>query len=317
MSPFSGLNLWRWPALGMLVLAALAGCVSLDSQQRKWIFQASAAQGTFSEARTDGWRDVWIDVGAPPADAAPPERASLASPASPASPAPPAPLTSPTSLTSFHSRMHGLWMDGPGPNAPVLLYLHGARRNVESSVFRMRRMQALGFAVLAIDYRGFGRSSEVLPSEASVAEDARAGWHWIAAQHPKRDRYVFGHSLGGAIAVQLATDVVDAKGLIVEGTFTSIPDVFQSLRWGWLPITPLITQRFDSAGKIGRVKVPVLVVHGERDSLIRPELGRALFERAVAPKRFVLVEGGTHYSTNGLGEAQYRDALRELFGLGS
>ena len=289
---------WRWPTLAALVLAALAGCVSLDSQQRKWIFQASAVQG-LPDARSDGLDDVWIDLAAPVAMASPAAPNAAAAPRDPGAP-----------------RLHALWLDGPSAQAPVLLYLHGARRNVESSVFRMRRMQALGFAVLAIDYRGFGRSSETLPSEASVNEDAFAAWQWIAARHPERDRYVFGHSLGGAIAVQLAIDVADAKGLIVEGTFTSIPDVFQSMRWGWLPITPLITQRFDSAEKIGRVKVPVLVVHGEHDSLIRPALGKALFERAAAPKRFVLVEGGTHYSTNGLGEAQYRDALRDLFGFG-
>jgi hypothetical protein len=105
--------------------------------------------------------------------------------------------------------------------------------------------------------------------------------------------------------------------VIVEGTFTSIPDVFESMRWGWLPITPLITQRFDSAGKVGRVRMPMLVVHGANDSLVRPELGRALYERAPLPKRFVLVEGGTHYSTNGLGQQHYREALRELFGMGA
>jgi len=149
-----------------------------------------------------------------------------------------------------------------------------------------------------------------------VYEDARAAWAWLGREFAQRDRYIFGHSLGGAIAVQLATEASDAKGLIVEGTFTSIPDVFETMKWGWLPITPLITQRFDSAAKIDRVRSPVLVVHGSNDALIRPELGRALFERASAPKRFVLVEGGTHYSTNGLGQKHYREALRELFGLG-
>jgi alpha-beta hydrolase superfamily lysophospholipase len=275
---------WRWPALAVLALAALAGCVSLDSQQRKWIFQASA-EPSMADARIDGLDDVWIDY------------------------------ASPTDGTKV--RLHALWAAGPSPQAPLLLYLHGARRNVERSAFRIRQMRALGFAVLAIDYRGFGRSTDELPSETSVAEDALASWRWLESRYPGRARYIFGHSLGGAIAVQLATEVKDANGLIVEGTFTSIPAVFGSMKWGWLPIEPLITQRFDSGDKIGRVSMPVLVVHGDADSLIPPALGRALYERASAPKRFVLVEGGTHYSTNGVGQQQYRDALRELFGVGS
>lgn len=270
---------WRWPALALVATAALAGCVSLDAQQRKWIFQASVLQTQDDGAHIDGFDDVWI------------------------------------TLPDSQARLHALWAAGPTPDAPMLLYLHGARRNVEGSAFRIRQMRELGFAVLAIDYRGFGRSSDELPSEASVAEDARAGWAWLAAAHPGRERYIFGHSLGGAIAVRLASEVDDAKGLIVEGTFTSIPAVFETMKWGWLPITPLITQRFDSADRIAQVRVPVLVVHGDADALIPPALGRALYERAQAPKRFVLVEGGTHYSTNGRGQPQYRAALRELSGL--
>jgi uncharacterized protein len=202
-------------------------------------------------------------------------------------------------------KLHGVWFPHDDAKAPVLLYLHGAGRSVHAS----------SFSVFAIDYRGFGLSGDELPSESIVYEDARAAWAWLAKNHPERPRFIFGHSLGGAIAVQLASEVADAKGLIVEGTFTSVPEVFQTMKWGWLPVTALITQRFDSASKIERVKAPVLVVHGSRDGLIRPELGRALFERAPAPKKFVLVEGGTHYSTNSLGRPQYREALKELFGL--
>ena len=268
------------PALGG---RALAGCVSLDTRQRKWIFQAAALPSPSGGAHIDGFDGVWIPLA--PGDSSGP-------------------------------KLHALWLAGPTRNAPVLLYLHGARRNVDSSTFRIRHMRELGFAVLAIDYRGFGRSTEELPSEATVAEDARVAWKWIEAKHPAQDRYIFGHSLGGAIAVRLATEVSDAKGLIVEGTFTSIPAVIGTMKWGWLPIAPLVTQRFDSAERIERVKVPVPVVRGDADSLIPPALGRALYERAAAPKRFVLVEGGTHYSTNGRGQQQYRDALRALYGLG-
>ena len=278
---------WALPALTAWTLAAaalLAGCAGLEVQQRKWIFMPSQALPR-SEGQTAGMDDVWI------------EHESRES--------------------GTRVKLHALWMAADGADAPVLLYLHGARRNVASSAFRIRQMQQLGFNVLAVDYRGFGRSSDELPSEAIVYEDARAAWAWLAREHPNRARFIFGHSLGGAIAVQLATEVSDAKGLIVEGTFTSIPDVFQSMKWGWLPITPLITQRFDSVGKVERVRMPMLVVHGSHDALVLPELGRALYERAPAPKRFVLVEGGTHYNTNGVGQKLYREALRDLFGLGA
>ena len=274
---------WRWPLLALIAAAIFAGCSSLEVQQRKWIFMPSQGQ-PWARANVDGMDDVWI------------EHRSTES--------------------GNPVKLHALWLAHDDPQAPLLLYLHGARRNVQGSAFRMRQMRDLGFSVLAVDYRGFGQSSDELPSEPAVSEDARAAWAWLAQQHPARSRYIFGHSLGGAIAVQLACEVNDARGLIVEGTFTSIPEVFQTFKWGWLPVTGLITQRFDSASKIERIKVPVLVVHGSSDSLIRPELGRALFERITAPKKFVLVDGGTHYSTNTRGQNQYREALRELFGSG-
>ena len=281
---------WRLPTLAVTLFGLLAGCAGFDAQQRRWIFQAatvpiSADAAGSTEPTVADMEDVWIEHVSPRSDR---------------------PI-----------RLHALWHAHADEDAPVLLYLHGARRDVERSVFRIRQMGALGFSVLAVDYRGFGRSTDELPSEDTVYEDAHAAWRWLGEHAPGRDRSVFGHSLGGAIAVQLASEVADAKGLIVEGTFTSIRDVFDSMRFGWLPLGPLITQRFDSARKIARVQAPVLVVHGLRDTLIPPALGRALYERAQGPKRLVLVEGGSHYSTNAVGAAQYRVALRELFGLGS
>ena len=281
----------RWLAsAGALLLGAglLGGCMALDTQQRKWIFQAQAAaqpvDGGFQRTRSDGMQDVWIEHE--------------------------------SKLAERTIRLHALWLPNERADAPALLYLHGARRDVESSTFRIRQMQELGFSVLAVEYRGFGLSTDELPSEGGVAEDARAAWRWLAQREPTQQRFIFGHSLGGAIAIELASEGVAAKGLIVEGTFTSIPAVFEGMRWGWLPLGPLITQRFDSLAKIEHVAMPVLVVHGTRDHLIPPALGLALYERVRAPKRLELVEGGSHYSTNSLGAAQYGHALRELFGLG-
>ena len=275
---------WAWAsALGLAVLLGLqAGCATLDEKQREWIFQPGTRSWA-GAAATSGWQDVWIEH------------------------------QSDAGATAV--RLHGLWLPQPDALAPVLLYLHGARWDVRSSAHRMRRMHDLGFAVLGIDYRGFGQSSPLLPGEAEATEDALAAWRWLAAQRPGAARYVFGHSLGGAIAVNLAAAVDDERGLIVEGSFTSIRDVVATHRWGWLPVGPLITQRFEAGDRIGRVGAPVLVVHGSEDRLIKPELGRRLYEQAAEPKRFVLVEGGSHHNTNSLGRQQVREAVAELFGL--
>lgn len=270
----------------LLALGAQMGCATLDERQRSWIFQPSERTWAGGLAAAEGMHDTWIEfdskVGA---------------------------------RSGEPVKLHGLWLPQDDPKAPVLLYLHGARYDVRGSAPRMRRMHDLGFAVLGVDYRGFGRSSKGLPSEEMAAEDARAAWEWLGAQYPNQRRFIFGHSLGGAIGVQLAAHVRDEAGLIVEGSFTSIADVVSTFRWGWLPVSPFITQRFDSASRVAEVGSPLLVVHGSNDSLIPSKLGQTLYERAREPKRFVLVEGGSHHNTNAVGQAQYRQAIAELFGL--
>lgn len=272
-------------AAAALAGALTVGCATLDERQRQWIFQPSDRSWGGSASQADGMQDVWIAFD--------------------------------SQVTGQPTRLHGLWLPAAdrAEDGPVLLYLHGARWNVSGSAPRIRRMQELGFSVLAIDYRGFGKSTAALPSEEMAYEDARAAWDWLAGKHGDRQRFVFGHSLGGAVAIDLAAKVQDEQGVIVEGTFTSIPDVASSMKWGWLPVGPLITQRFESVRKVGKVQSPLLVVHGANDSLIDVSLGRRLFEAASGRKRFVLVEGGSHFSTMSVGFAQYREALAQFFSL--
>ena len=273
-----------------------AGWATLGTQQRKWIFQAMpvppASPDELSRlARTQDMESVWIEH----------ESISAGRPI----------------------RLHAVYAPNGDAHAPQLLFLHGARQNLGHSVFRIEQMRDLGFSVLAIDYRGFGASTDELPSEIGVIEDAAAAWRWLGERHPEQPRYVFGHSLGGAIAVQLAAALADAppeeapKGVIVEGTFTSIRDMFGTFRWGWLPISMLITERFDSLATVPRIKAPLLIVHGSGDSIVPSRFGQLLYEHATAAKRFILVDGGTHSTTSWRGVEQYRAALREFFNIGS
>lgn len=268
-----------------LAVGLTMGCSTLDERQRAWIFQPSDRAWGGSADMVQGMDDVWIAFD--------------------------------SRVSASPVRLHGLWLPAEkrAQDGPVLLYLHGARWNVSGSAPRIRRMQDLGFSVLAIDYRGFGKSTPGLPSEEMAYEDARAAWDWLAARYPQRQRFVFGHSLGGAVAIDLASRVEDEDGVIVEGTFTSIPDVASSMKWGWLPVGPLITQRFESIKKVAKVNSPLLVVHGENDRLILSELGRRLYDAAPGRKRFLLVEGGSHHSTMAVGLAQYREALAQFFSL--
>ncbi len=282
-----------WIAAAAVAGAALAGCGALESQQRRWIFQATAlpeesAESLARQAQALGMTSLWIEH----------ESASDERPI----------------------RLHAFWAPNDDAQAPVVLYLHGVRRDLARNTWRIEQLRRLGFSVLAIDYRGFGNSTDVLPSEEGVVEDAMAAWRWLGTQHPDRPRYVFGHSLGGAVAVQLAAKLADAptalapRGVIVEGTFTSIGDLVSTFRWGWLPVGLLITERFDSVAAVPKVKAPLLIVHGTEDRLVPSRFGQQLYDRATAPKRLVLVEGGTHSSSTWRGEREVREAMGALFG---
>jgi fermentation-respiration switch protein FrsA (DUF1100 family) len=277
--------------LGLLVVLGFAtGCASLEEKEREYTFRVVKGDAGWYSGVPDSVQDVYLPVNATPG----------------------AP------------RIHAWWWPDADPKAPAVFYLHGARWNLTGHVRRIEQLRRFGFSVFAIDYRGFGKSDGDLPSEQMCYEDASAGWAWLAKQQPDAARrFIYGHSLGGAIAIDLAAKLAanqgnkgpQARGLIVESSFTSLPDVAAELSFSWLPTSLILSQKFDSIEKIKAVNIPVLVVHGAGDRFIPARFSQALYQAAPDPKKLLLIENGSHNNSMWIGDGEYQHALGELFGL--
>ena len=207
--------------------------------------------------------------------------------------------------------LDGFWVPSTLDNAPTMLYFHGNYRNIGNNLDQTQRLHQLGYNVLLVDYRGFGRSvGAKQPSETQVYEDAEAAWHYLTkvrGMQPKRV-FIYGHSLGGGIAINLATQHPEAAGLITESTFTSMSDMGK-LDYGFLPIDWLLNQRFESLQKVATLKLPVLFIHGTWDKKIPVEMAKRLYAAAPPPKTLLLIEGGEHNNTGMIGWAEYQSAV--------
>lgn len=179
-------------------------------------------------------------------------------------------------------------------DAPWLLYLHGNAGNISTSALPQfyKRWHALSLNILAIDYRGYGESESRAPDEQGIYADARAAYDWLHTVRavPPDKIVIYGHSLGAGVATELALHV-PAAGLIIEGAFTSIPDLGGEL-YPYLPVRWLASQRFANLDKIGRVAMPKLILHATDDSIVPFAHSQRLYAAASAPKEMVELKGG-------------------------
>ena len=212
-----------------------------------------------------------------------------------------------------YDEVHGWWIPGKGQS--VMLYLHGNGGNVGSNLPHAVRFQKLGFSVFIVDYRGYGQSSGAWPNERQVYEDAEAAWNYLLTQgvDPKRV-FIYGHSLGGAIAIDLAARVRRAAGLILEGTFTSM---YELVSWGdkyWMfPVDVLLHQRFDSITKARSLELPVLIIHGTADRKIPFNMAEKLLQTIPAVnKRLVLIPDGGHSNSAKVGRPLYLQSVQDF-----
>ena len=273
--------------LWLIVSTCFAGCVSVDEWQRGLAYAPSREIMATPQLESLAFTDQWVE--------------------------------SPATDGVAAGLLHGWWIPHSSSDAPAVLYLHGNSGNISSNrnISVIHGLHRAGFAVLAIDYRGYGRSTMALPNESALYADAQAAWErmLILAPHAKK-RLIYGHSLGGAVAIDLALTATDLDALVVEGTYTSFAEVVQTTRYGWLPLSLILTQKYASDEKIKNIRVPKLFIHGSSDEIIPVEMGKRLYAISLEPKSLLIVPDGRHRDTAVKAGGEWIKAMRRLAGLG-
>ena len=211
--------------------------------------------------------------------------------------------------TSDGVKLHGWFVPAASAGGTVLMF-HGNGGNISHRLDTIAIFHRLGYNAMIIDYRGYGLS-EGSPGEEGTYRDAEAAWGYLTRTRKiDPDRIVlFGRSLGGAVAAWLAVEKHSA-GLIIESTFTSVPD-FGAEMYKFLPVRLLARIQYDTLARIDRLRCGVLVIHSPDDEVIPYHHGQKLFEAAKEPKRFQEISGRHNdgFMTSG---SVYTDALAEF-----
>lgn len=194
----------------------------------------------------------------------------------------------------------------------VILFCHGNAGNISHRVDCYQVLLDSGLNVFAFDYRGYGKSSGK-PSEAGTYLDAQAAYDWLVRRgFPGERILVWGESLGGAVAAELASRV-RVGGLILQSTFTSVPAIGAEL-FPFLPTKWICSIQYDTLAKLPRLQIPVLVMHGRKDSIVRFQHAERLFAAANPPKLFHELPGD-HNDSWLTQEREYRKALEEFLAM--
>ena len=184
------------------------------------------------------------------------------------------------------------WYAKAKPGEPTLLYFHGNAGSLVTRVERVRKYVERGRGILMLTYRGFGGSTGY-PSEASNIADAKMSYDYLIANGLLlEDIILYGESLGSGVAVQTAA-ARPAGGLVLDAPFTSLADVAAE-RYPWVPVRWLMSDPYRSDLYLSKLKVPVLVIHGDRDDTVPVEMGRQVYELAGGPKELAIIKDAGH-----------------------
>ena len=277
----------------LLPIAYIFSCILLFILQTRFIFQPTAIIEKTPDAFNIPYEEVWLPI---------------------------------TNKSGKLEKLHGWWIPGNSPPQPplvrefkkgdfkkVLLYLHGRGFNIGANINQSYRFRQLGFSVLLIDYRGYGRSQGGFPNESQVYEDTETAYNYLVKQRKLSPSQIvlYGHSLGGAVAIELAIKHPEAAGLIVQSSFTSMADMIENnALMRIFPVRLLLTQKFDSLAKIPSLRMPVLFVHGTADPLIPATMSKILYAASSEPKEFLLVPNAKHNNGDAFfNYAEYRETV--------
>ncbi len=212
-------------------------------------------------------------------------------------------------------RLHAWWQPGSGgagdDRRPVLLWCHGNTGNVTHRAEAFRRFTSKGLGVLLFDYRGYGKS-EGRPSERGLYMDAEAAYKYLTeAQGIAPERIVcFGRSIGSTVALHVAL-LRKTAGVVIEGAFENLGAVVRR-RVPIVPVSAFVSNRMDNVSRVQRLRVPLLVIHDARDTVVPAAQARAVFRAAPGQKEFYSLEGAGHSDIADAGGDEYYEVLHRF-----
>ena len=276
-------NKWIWkrwrPLIQIFAISYSLVCIALYFQQQRLIFfPRRQLERTPSKEQLE-YQDVWISISKEEGPA---------------------------------ESIHGWWIRAEQPDAPVMLYFHHNAVNIGANVSQAHQFHKLGYSIFLFDYRGFGQSKGVFPTESQVYEDAQTVWNYLTQdlKIPASQIIIYGHSIGGAIAIDLAAKHPEAAALIVQSSFTSMRDMTKRFGLYWLlPVDLILRQRFEFLEKMNTIKMPVLIITGTEDLQIPISMGERLYKVAPEFKELIVIQGGGH--DNHLSN-QYRQRIKDF-----
>jgi fermentation-respiration switch protein FrsA (DUF1100 family) len=203
------------------------------------------------------------------------------------------------------------WYVESRESAGVLLWCHGNAGNIIHRLDNLARFYRAGLSVFIFDYRGYGRSGGK-PSEEGIYQDAFASYAYLTRTRGIRSEHIvaFGRSLGAAVSANVASQRPVA-GLILESAFPSVEALAKAQTFG-LPAHWLLQSRFRLIDRLPDIHVPILVVHGDHDTIVPIEFGRRVYDAAPAPKSFYVIRGADHNNTYLVGGTSYLARLKRF-----